>query len=119
MAPEVYLCKLANEQVDQYSFSICLWELMARKPLLFNRFRRVHVRSPRSRLGGLAALCRQRCALDEKRKPEPQNRPDPAGQVRGVHSQGLGRGGSLPKPQSRAAGVAELDQARNMCCQKS
>lgn len=40
MAPEVFLSLPANEKVDQYSYAICLWELIARKPLLFHRFRK-------------------------------------------------------------------------------
>lgn len=40
MAPEVFLSLPANEKVDQYSYAICLWELVARKPLLFHRFRK-------------------------------------------------------------------------------
>lgn len=40
MAPEVFLSLPANEKVDQYSYAICIWELVARKPLLFHRFRK-------------------------------------------------------------------------------
>ena len=37
MAPEVVKSNKANERVDQYSFAIVLWELLARKGLLFLR----------------------------------------------------------------------------------
>lgn len=38
-APEVYRHQMANECVDTYSYGIMLWELAARQPLLFNRYR--------------------------------------------------------------------------------
>ena len=37
MAPETLKGEPANEKVDTYSLAICMWELMARKPLLFLR----------------------------------------------------------------------------------
>ena len=41
MAPETYAGLPANERVDTYSLSICLWELMSRRPLLFMRTKAV------------------------------------------------------------------------------
>ena len=53
LSPENFLGKPYNEKSDGYSFSIILWELLARKPLLFMRSKRVgHARvecaSPRA-----------------------------------------------------------------------
>jgi serine/threonine protein kinase len=41
MAPETFSGLPANERVDTYSLSICMWELMARRPLLFMRTKAV------------------------------------------------------------------------------
>ena len=40
LSPENFLGKPYNEKSDIYSFSIILWELLARKPLLFMRYKR-------------------------------------------------------------------------------
>ena len=41
LSPENFLGKPYNETADTYSFSIIVWELLARKPLLFMRSKRV------------------------------------------------------------------------------
>ena len=41
LSPENFLGKPYNEKSDVYSFSIIMWELLARKPLLFMRSKRV------------------------------------------------------------------------------
>lgn len=41
LAPENFLGKPYNEKTDIYSFSIIVWELLARTPLLFMRSKRV------------------------------------------------------------------------------
>ena len=41
LSPENFMGKPYNERSDIYSFSIILWELLARKPLLFMRYKRV------------------------------------------------------------------------------
>ena len=41
LSPENFLGKPYNEKADIYSLSIIMWELLARKPLLFMRSKRV------------------------------------------------------------------------------